>query len=177
MQGIHNPREIDAALISEKMLIDYFQEQSKYIRTPLGKAVFWDMAQKGRTNFRRLYRLRRRLTGKVRVDEGSGQAGYAAATARGLEDLEAGLSGHASRAPDDSDDCSIIEAASSLVDKASWYFSRFSEALGDPEEKELFRTLAGMKREYFLNLKDIEEYLKNPGSWFAEMEHHGLDGA
>jgi hypothetical protein len=109
------------------------------------------------------------------LEEGSGQAGDAAATARGLEDLEAGLSGHASRAPEDSGDCSIIEAASYLVDKASWYFSRFSESLGDPEEKELFRALAGMKREYFLNLKDIEEYLKNPGSWFAEMEHHGLD--
>ena len=82
-----------------------------------------------------------------------------------------------SRALADYDDYTILEAASSLIDKASAFFSHFSEMIKDPAERELFRSLAGMKHEHFLDIRDVEEYLKDPGSWFAEMEHHGLDGA
>lgn len=177
MEGVQSLSRLDAALINEKIIIDFFLEQAKHIKSPLGREVFRDIAEKGRRNFRQLNRLRRRRGRRISRRENSLEKYTATTIGDGKDDLEDSLSSDIALALSDYDDCTIIEAASSLIDKASAYFSRFGEVLKDPAEKELFRSLAGMKREYFLNLRDIEEYLKDPGSWFAEMEHHGLDGA
>jgi len=176
MEGIQPLYRFDAALIGEKRIIDFFLEQAKHIRNPLGKAVFRDIAEKVRGNFRQLYRLRRRRANKgLRRETDPGDS--VVMEVGDEEDFESILSGDIDRALAEYDDCTIIETASSLIDKASAYFFRFGEQLNDPAERELFRSIAGMKREYFLNLRDIEEYLKDPASWFAELEHHGLDGA
>ncbi len=176
MEGIQTLSRLDAALINEKRTIDFFVEQAKHIRNPLGKEMFQDLAEKGRRNFRMLYRFRRH-----RASKGTGMndspENPAAASLDGADDFENGLSREIAQALTEYDDYTILEAASSLIDKASAYFSLFSERIKDPDERELFRSLAGMKHEHFLDIRDIEEYLKDPGSWFAEMEHHGLDGA
>lgn len=176
MEGIQSLSRLDAALINEKRTIDFFMEQAKNIKNPLGKDMFQDLAEKGRRNFRMLYRFRRRRAGE-RPGLNDSLENSAAAFEGSEDDFEKRLSREIARALADYDDYTILEAASSLIDKASAFFSHFSEMIKDPAERELFRSLAGMKHEHFLDIRDVEEYLKDPGSWFAEMEHHGLDGA
>jgi len=176
MEGIQTLSRLDAALISEKKTIDFFVEQAKRIRNPLGKEMLKDLAEKGRRNFRMLYRLRRRRIGKrLTASDSAGEPVFVFGDR--ADDFETGLSREIARALTDYDDYTILEAASSLIEKASTYFSHFSGMIKDPAEKELFRSLAGMKREIFLDIRDVEEYLKDPASWFAEKEHHGIDGA
>lgn len=177
MEGVQPLSRLDAALIGEKRIIDFFLEQARNIRNPLGKAVFRDIAEKGRRNFRQLNKLRRQRAIKGTRQKGLPSEYVVVDSSAEYEDFESGLSGDIDKALSGYDDCTIIEAASSFIDKASTYFSCSGERLKDPAERELFRSLAGMKHEYFLNLRDIEEYLKDPASWFAELEHHGLDGA
>jgi len=37
--------------------------------------------------------------------------------------------------------------------------------------------LSNNEHEHYLSLKDTEEYLTDPASWYVKAEHHGLDGA
>lgn len=76
----------------------------------------------------------------------------------------------------DTDDLEAISTASEFESRGIELYTRLSTASQDPREKAFFALLAGMEREHFLSLKDTEEYLKDPSSWFTRKERHGLDG-
>lgn len=76
----------------------------------------------------------------------------------------------------DVDDLDAIKTAVEFESKGIELYTGLSNASPDPKEKAFFALLAGMEREHFLSLKDAEEYLKDPSSWFTRKEHHGLDG-
>jgi rubrerythrin len=76
----------------------------------------------------------------------------------------------------DADDLDAIRTAVEFESKGIELYTRLSTASQDPREKAFFAMLAGMEREHFLSLKDAEEYLKDPSSWFTRKERHGLDG-
>jgi len=76
----------------------------------------------------------------------------------------------------DPDDLDAIRTAVEFESKGIDLYTRLSTASQDPREKAFFAMLAGMEREHFLSLKDTEEYLKDPSSWFTMKERHGLDG-
>jgi rubrerythrin len=77
----------------------------------------------------------------------------------------------------DDDDLKAIEIATKFEAKGAELYTGLSNASIDPREKAFFALLAGIEREHYLSLKDTEEYLKDPSSWFTKKEHHGLDGA
>jgi rubrerythrin len=76
----------------------------------------------------------------------------------------------------DADDLDAIKTAVEFESKGIELYTRLSTSSQDPKEKAFFALLAGMEREHFLSLKDTEEYMKDPSSWFTRKEHHGLDG-
>ena len=47
---------------------------------------------------------------------------------------------------------------------------------GAVKSKEFFNLLSTIEHEHYLSLKDTEEYLTDPSSWFVKTERHGLDG-
>jgi rubrerythrin len=77
----------------------------------------------------------------------------------------------------DDDDLKAIEVATGFEAKGTDLYTDLSKASVDPREKAFFALLAGIEREHYLSLKDAQEYLKDPSSWFTRKEHHGLDGA
>ncbi len=57
-----------------------------------------------------------------------------------------------------------------------FYDDHLKEAV-EPLEREFVSALAAEERGHYAALKDVIQYLRNPESWFAEKERHGLDGA
>lgn len=47
----------------------------------------------------------------------------------------------------------------------------------DLKEKGFFNLLAGIEREHFLSLRETEEFLSDPVSWYQKAEKTALDGA
>jgi len=47
----------------------------------------------------------------------------------------------------------------------------------DPKEKAFFNLIASVERDHFLSLRDTEEFLTDPASWYQNMEKPMLDGA
>ena len=77
----------------------------------------------------------------------------------------------------DDDDVKALEVAIQFEAKGSEFYAQLRDACTDPKEKAFFGLLAGIEREHYLSLKDTQEYLQDPESWFTKSEHHGLDGA
>ena len=50
------------------------------------------------------------------------------------------------------------------------------DSVDNPKEKAFFSLLAQIENEHYLSLKDVEEFLTDPVSYYRRMEHHGLDG-
>ncbi len=79
--------------------------------------------------------------------------------------------------PGDVDDLQAIRTALNFEAWGEKYYADLRDEVSDPQEKEFFDLLSKMEREHFLSLKDLEELMTDPASWYRRHEHHGLDGA
>ena len=77
----------------------------------------------------------------------------------------------------DSDDLEAVRTALDFEAKGAKYYAELRDSVSNPKEKEFFDLLAKIENEHYLSLKDTEEYLIDPTSWYRKMEHHTLDGA
>ena len=77
----------------------------------------------------------------------------------------------------DIDDLNAIDVATKFEAKGAELYAELSAASSEPREKAFFKLLSDMEREHYLSLKDTEEFIKDPASWYTRKEHHGLDGA
>jgi rubrerythrin len=76
----------------------------------------------------------------------------------------------------DDDDLRAVRTAIDFEAKGAKYYTELRDMVSDPKEKRFFDLLAKIENEHYLSLKDTEEYLTDPASWYRKTEHHGLDG-
>jgi rubrerythrin len=77
----------------------------------------------------------------------------------------------------DDNDLEAVRTAIEFEAKGAMHYENLQSQVSDVREKQFFELLANMEREHYLSLKDTEEYLIDPVSWFRKKEHHSLDGA
>ena len=75
-----------------------------------------------------------------------------------------------------SDDLEAIRTATDFEAKGSRFYAELRDSVTDPKEKQFFDLLSKIEHEHYLSLKDTEEYLTDPVSWYRRMERHTLDG-
>ena len=165
---------LEVALHNEVSERDFYLKHASKTTNPLGKAMFEEIAADELEHYKRLKELHEKWTKAERWPETvpmevkkTNIANVLKNTLKMVDDL-----------PDtDDDDIRAIETAIAFEEKGVDFYSRLSSESTDPKEKAFFTLLSGIEREHYLSLKDMEEYLKDPQSWFAKSEHHGLDGA
>jgi rubrerythrin len=77
----------------------------------------------------------------------------------------------------DADDLQAIRIALEFEAKGEKYYAELRDEVSDPKEKAFFDLLSRMEREHYLSLKDVEELMTDPVSWYRRKERHGVDGA
>jgi rubrerythrin len=77
----------------------------------------------------------------------------------------------------DDDDLKAVQAAIDFEAKGAAYYAKLRDAVSDPKEKVFFDLLARIEHEHCMSLKETEEFLTDPSSWYARTERHTLDGA
>jgi rubrerythrin len=82
-----------------------------------------------------------------------------------------------SKAKGDADDLNAVRAAIEFEANGIEYYAKLRDEVTDQKEKAFFNLLASIEREHYASLKDTEEYLTDPVSWFRKNEATGLDGA
>jgi rubrerythrin len=76
----------------------------------------------------------------------------------------------------DDDDLKAVRTAIDFEAKGAKFYAELRDMVSDPKEKQFFDLLAKIENEHYLSLKDTEEYLTDPASWYRKTEHHSLDG-
>jgi len=74
-------------------------------------------------------------------------------------------------------DIEALELGIDFEKKGMKYYQKLSEESRNPLEKKFYQILAQEENRHFLILKDSQELLTDPSSWFEKTEKSGLDGA
>jgi rubrerythrin len=75
------------------------------------------------------------------------------------------------------DDLKVVRTAIDFEARGVDLYTKLEKASTDPREKAFFNLIAGIERTHFLSLRDTEEFLTDPVSWYQNAEKTTLDGA
>lgn len=76
----------------------------------------------------------------------------------------------------DNDDLQAIQTAIDFEARGAAFYAELRDSVTDPREKQFFGLLADIEREHYLSLKDTEEFLIDPASWYRIKERLHVDG-
>ena len=82
----------------------------------------------------------------------------------------------AARIKGNEDDLKAVRTAIDFEARGMALYTKLEEGSDDPKEKAFFNLLAGIERQHFLSLRDTEEFLTDPVSWYQSMDKASLDG-
>lgn len=165
---------LDVALNNEMREREFYLNNAKRTRNEVGRAMFQKIADEELEHYERLKQLhetwkKREIwpeTVPLKVEDTI------------VKDVLVDMVKKTEKMPiKDDDDLKAIRTAIDFEAKGAAYYAKIRDEVTDLREKEFFDLLSKIEHEHYLSLKDTEEYLTNPASWYVKSEHHGLDGA
>ncbi|MFA6412904.1 MAG: ferritin family protein [Syntrophales bacterium] len=165
---------LDVALNNEMREHEFYLKNAERTKNPVGKAMFQQIAADELEHYERLKQLHENWakdkkwpdTVPLKVKETI------------VKDILKDAVKKAANAPaGDADDLKALEEAIDFEGQGATYYARLRDNVTDPKEKAFFELLANIEHEHYVSLKDTEEYLKDPASWYRKAERSGLDGA
>ena len=165
---------LDVALKNEMREHEFYLKNAARTKNPVGKIMFQQIAVEELEHYERLKQLHESWskdkkwpdTVPLKVKETI------------VKDILKDFIKKAANAPaGDADDLKALEEAIDFEGQGATYYARLRDNVTEPKEKAFFELLANIEHEHYVSLKDTEEYLKDPASWFRKAERSGLDGA
>jgi len=165
---------LDVALKNEMSEHEFYLKNAERTKNPVGKAMFQQIAADELEHYERLKQLHESWakdkkwpdTVPLKVKETV------------VKDVLKDVIKKAANAPaGDADDLKALEEAIDFEGQGATYYARLRDNVTDPKEKAFFELLANIEHEHYVSLKDAEEYMKDPASWYRKAERSGLDGA
>lgn len=164
---------LELALTNEKTEREFYLKNAKRTKNSLGKAMFQQIADDELEHYERLQQLHQRWKSNQRWPE----TVPLKVKDTNVKDVLAGLAKKAAESPKgDADDLAAVRTAIDFEAKGTKFYVDLKDSVSDPKEKIFFDLLSKIEREYYLSLKDTEEYLTDPASWYRKVEHHTFDG-
>jgi rubrerythrin len=74
------------------------------------------------------------------------------------------------------DDLKAVRTAIDFEARGMALYTKLEEGSDDPKEKAFFNLMAGIERQHFMSLRETEEFLTDPASWYQSIEKASLDG-
>ncbi len=164
---------LEVALNNEMRERDFYLKHARRTKNPLGKKMFEQIADDELEHYERLKELHKKWSKEERWPETVPLKVKETVVKDILVDFVKKVDENAKGDPDD------LEAIRTAIDfeaKGTKYYGELRDQLTNPKEKEFFDLLSRIENEHYLSLKDTEEYLTDPASWYRKMEHHTLDG-
>ena len=83
----------------------------------------------------------------------------------------------AARIAGNEDDLKAIRTAIDFEARGVALYTKLEKESTDPKEKAFFNLIASVERDHLLSLRDTEEFLTDPATWYQNVEKPALDGA
>jgi rubrerythrin len=164
---------LEVALNNEMREREFYLKNAKRSKNPLGKAMFQQIGDDELEHYERLKQLHQKWNQKEK---------WPATVPLKVKDtivkdvLLDFLKRVDKTAKSDVDDLQAVRTAIDFEAKGAKYYAQLRDDVSDPKEKQFFDLLSRIENEHYLSLKDTEEYLTDPTSWYRKMEHHTFDG-
>jgi len=165
---------LEVALNNEIRERDFYLTNAERTKNQVGKTMFRHIADEELEHYERLVKLREKWGKSETWPETVPLKVKGTIVKDVLKDAIREVEGEQEK---DDDDLKALQTAIDFEQKGSMHYARLRDEVSNPKEKSFFDLLSTIEREHFLSLKDTEEYLLNPASWYTKAEHHILDGA
>ena len=164
---------LEVALNNEMREREFYLKNATRTKNALGKKMFQQIGDDELEHYQRLKELNQKWTKKEKWPETVPLKVNQTVVKDILLDF---LKKADEKSQSDTDDLEAVRTAIDFEAKGAKFYADLRDAVTNPREKEFFGLLATIENEHYLSLKDTEEYLIDPSSWYRKMEHHTLDG-
>jgi len=164
---------LEVALNNEMREREFYLKNAKRSKNPLGKAMFQQIGDDELEHYERLKQLHQKWT---QQQKWPGTVPLKVKDTIVKDILVDFLNKVDKTAKADADDLQAVRTAIDFEAKGAKYYAQLRDDVSDPKEKQFFDLLSRIENEHYLSMKDNEEYLTDPTSWYRKMEHHTLDG-
>jgi rubrerythrin len=165
---------LEVALNNEMREREFYLKNAKRTKDPLGKTMFQQIADDELEHYQRLKELHQKWDKQQKWPETVPLKVNNTIVKDILVDFIKKVDETAEGG--DTDDLSAVRMAIDFEAKGAKFYADLRDSLSNPKEKEFFGLLSKIENEHYLSLKDTEEYLTDPASWYRKMEHHSFDG-
>jgi len=174
MKDQENLNALEVALTNEMREREFYLKNAERTKNPVGKAMFNQIANEELEHYERLKEVHERWERNEKWPETVPLKVKDTIVKDVLRESVKNVDTMPER---DDDDLKAIQTAIDFESKGASRYAKLRDDVSDPKEKEFFNLLAKIEHEHYLSLKDTEEYLTDPSSWYTKTERHGLDGA
>jgi rubrerythrin len=165
---------VQVALGNEMREREFYLKHAQRTRSQVGKAMFQQIADEELEHYERLKELHERWEKRGKWPETVPLRVKDTIVKDVLKDVVAKVDETPEK---DDDDLQAIRTALEFEARGAAHYAKLRDDVSEPKEKEFFDLLSKIEHEHYRSLKDTEEYLTDPASWYTKMEHPGLDGA
>ena len=174
MDGKEKLNALEVALQNEMREREFYLGNAQRTKNPLGKTMFQQIGDEELEHYEMLKELHKKWGKKgvwpetvpLKVKDTRVQ-GILLDLLKKAEKISAG----------DTDDLEAIRKAIEFEANGAKHYALLRDNVTNTKEKHFFDLLAKIEHAHYLSLKDTEEFLTDPISWYQKKEHHGLDGA
>ena len=164
---------LEVALNNEMREREFYLKNAKRSKNSLGKAMFQQIADDELEHYERLKQLHEKWD---KQEKWPGTVPLKVKDTIVKDILLDFLKKVDETAKGDADDLDAVRTAIDFEAKGAKYYAKLRDDVSDPKEKQFFDLLSRIENEHYLSLKDTEEYLVDPTSWYRKKEHHTFDG-
>jgi rubrerythrin len=165
---------LEVALQNEMREREFYLRNEQRTKNPLGKAMFQQIGDEELEHYERLKELHKHWesngtwpeTVPLKVRD-TMVKGILFDLLKKAEEIPEG----------DADDLEAIRKAIDFEASGAKHYAKLRDHITDLHEKHFFDLLAKIEHAHYLSLRDTEDFLTDPVSWYQKKEHHGLDGA
>ena len=165
---------LEVALNNEMREREFYLKNAKRTKNPLGKTMFQQIGDDELEHYERL----KELHGKWEKQQKWPETVPLKVKSTIVKDILVDFVKKVDEKADsgDDDDLSAVRTAIDFEAKGAKFYADLRDSVMNPREKEFFGLLSRIENEHYLSLKDTEEYLTDPASWYRKKEHHTFDG-
>ena len=165
---------LEIALTNELREREFYELSAKRTDNPLGKAMFEAIAKEEMEHYERLKQIYEVWEKNKTWPETIPLKVNKTNVQNVLKDV---LKKVAEAPYVDMDDLVAVRTAIEFECDGVMYYELLKEGSTEPNERAFFNLLANIEHEHFVSLKDTEELMVDPNSWYRMRERGGLDGA
>ena len=164
---------LEIALTNEMREREFYLKHAQRTKNPVGKSMFQQIGNEELEHYERLKQLHAEWAKAKKWPESLPLV----VSNTAIKDVLLGvLKSVDTGAEKDADDLEAVRTAIDFEEKGTKFYENLRDQVTDPKEKAFFDLLSKIEREHYLSLKEAEEYLIDPMSWFRKAERLNVDG-